>query len=249
MKIKVNSVKKFVICLVICLLVSPGVTFAGNKRIMSINAAKVVAERALVESIYGLKIRASESVEDMVAANFQGSAETKTQAQLRGVIFEETVYDEAQDLAKVTASVSLPSITNINGETVDLQGKVFRRVGFATSTPSLSGAIKALRAAEIDAYKQLAKTLVGFTLESETKVENYILTSDVIRTKVMSTLFMAQVTEYGWHNSGDAYVKMTLNPSDVGDVLGQQLANATGVIEVEGLGAQEDDFSKSKKKK
>lgn len=242
-------IKQLLSFAVMCLLVLPGAAWAGNKRIMSINAAKVVAERALVESIYGLKIRASESVEDMVAASFQGTAESKTEAQIRGIVFEETVYDEKQDIAKVTASVSLPSITNINGDTIDLQGKVFRRVGFATSTPSLAGPLKALRAAEIDAYKQLAKSLVGFTLESQTKVENYILTSDVIRTKLMSTLFMAQMTEYGWHDGGDAYVKMSLSPADVGDVIGQQLANASGLIEVEGLGAQADDFSKSKGKR
>jgi len=242
-------IKQLLSCAVACLLVLPGAAWAGNKRIMSINAAKVAAERALVESIYGLKVRASESVEDMVAASFQGTAESKTEAQIRGIVFEETVYDEKQDIAKVTASVGLPSITNINGDTIDLQGKVFRRVGFATSTPSLAGPLKALRAAEIDAYKQLAKSLVGFTLESQTKVENYILTSDVIRTKLMSTLFMAQMTEYGWHSNGDAYVKMSLNPADVGDVIGQQLANASGVIEVEGLGAQADDFSKAKGKR
>lgn len=244
-----NNVRiKLLSCVAVCLLVLPGAAWAGNKRIMSINAAKVAAERALVESIYGLKVRASESVEDMVAASFQGTAESKTEAQIRGIVFEETVYDEKQDIAKVTASVSLPSINNINGDTINLQGKVFRRVGFATSTQSLAGPLKALRAAEIDAYKQLAKSLVGFTLESQTKVENYILTSDVIRTKLMSTLFMAQMTEYGWHNNGDAYVKMVLNPADVGDVLGQQLANSSGLIEVEGLGAQTNDFGKGKGK-
>jgi hypothetical protein len=56
------------------------------------------------------------------------------------------------------------------------------------------------------------------------------------------------MTEYGWHNNGDAYVKMVLNPADVGDVLGQQLANSSGLIEVEGLGAQTNDFGKGKGK-
>lgn len=233
----------------VLLLLMPLPAVAGSKKLMSINAAKVVAERALVESIYGLKVRASESVDNMIAASYEGTTESKTQAQIYGIKFEEVAYDDKQDIAKVTASVSLPSITNINGDTVDLGGKIFRRVGFATSTPSRAKPLKALRAAEVDAYKQLAKALVGFTLESQTKVENYILTSDSIRTKVMSTLFMAQMTEYGWNDDGDAYVKMALNPADFGDVVGQSLANASGLIEVEGLGAQVDDFSQAKKKK
>lgn len=221
---------------------------ASNKRIMTINAAKVVSERALAETVYGLKVRGSETVENLIATSYIGTAESKTEAQIVGITFEDAVYDEKQDIAKVTASITLKSITNINGDTVDLQGKVFRRVGFATSTPALSGPLKALRAAEIDAYIQLAKALVGYTLESRTTIENYILTSDVIRTKVMATLFMAQVTEYGWHKNGNAYVKMVLYPADVGDVLGIKLADVSSAIEVEGVGSQTDDFSKAREK-
>ena len=70
-----------VICtafIAIALMAAPGWT--GNKRIMSVRAAKVMAERALVESVYGLKIRATEEVQDMVAANFEGKTESKTSA-------------------------------------------------------------------------------------------------------------------------------------------------------------------------
>ena len=58
------------ILLVSVALVQPG--WGGNKKIMTTRAAKVMAERALVESIYGLKIRATETVQDMVAASFSG---------------------------------------------------------------------------------------------------------------------------------------------------------------------------------
>lgn len=220
---------------------------AGNKRMMSVNAAKVIAERALTESVYGLKLRASESVENMISASYVGSTETKTQAMIKGINIEETVYDAAKDIAKVTATISLPNITNINGETIDLKGKVFRRIGFGTSTPSAAGPLKALRAAEIDAYKQLVKQLVGFTLESQTKIENFMLTSDVAKTKVLATLFLAEVTEYGWHENGDAYVKMTLNLTDFADILGQGVAGGATAIKVEGMGAQVDDFAEAKK--
>ncbi len=230
-------------------LMFPSVCLAGNKRIMSIGAAKVIAERALVESIYGLKLRTTESVQDMIASSFVGTSETKTEATIRGITFDEVVYDAKKDIAKVTASVNLPNITNINGETIDLKGKVFRRVGFATSTPAAAGPLKALRAAEIDAYKQLVKQLVGFTLESHTKVENYMLKSDVIKTKVMATLFLAEVTEYGWHENGDAYVKMSLSVADFGDIIGQGVTGGASAVNVEGNGAQVDDFAKARKKR
>ncbi|OHB33078.1 MAG: hypothetical protein A2X84_02560 [Desulfuromonadaceae bacterium GWC2_58_13] len=239
-----NRTASFVI-FVVCLFLSTSSAWAGNKRIMSVKAAKVMAERALVESVYGLKLRAEERVEDMVAASFIGNTESKTSAQIKGITFEEVVYDATQDIAQVTASVRVPQITNIDGVTVELKDKLFRRVGFATSTPSAAGPLQALRAAELDAYKELIKQLVGFELESHTTVENFMLTSDLVKTKVMATLFMAQLTEYGWTPEGDAYVKMQLNLKEASEILGQNLITDSEIIEVEGQGAQTDDFTKA----
>ena len=220
--------------------------WAGNKKIMSIRAAKVLAERALVESMYGLKLRAAEEVQDLVASSFVGSTESKTSATISGIKFEEVVYDPDRDIAKVTASASMSSITNIDGDTIDLQGKIFRRVAFATSTPSNAGALRAMRAAELDAYQQLVKQIVGFTLESQTSVENYMLKSDLVKTKVLATMYMAEVTEYGWDENGDAFVKMVLDMADIGNMLGEAVVSGEQAIEVEGMGAATDDFSSAK---
>ncbi len=232
-----------VICtafIAIALMAAPGWT--GNKRIMSVRAAKVMAERALVESVYGLKIRATEEVQDMVASSFEGKTESKTSARISGIKFEEVLYDSEKDIAKVTATVSLDSIENIDGKVMDLQGKEFRRVAFATSTPSQAGPLKALRAAELDAYKQLVKQIVGFTLESQTTVENYMLKSDMVKTKVLATSYLARVTDFGWSDAGDAYVKMTLNIKEVSEMIGEEVVGAGETVEVEGAGAQVDDF-------
>ncbi len=216
--------------------------WAGNKRIMSVRAAKVMAERALVESVYGLKVRATEEVQDMVAANFIGKTESKTSARISGIKFEEVLYDAEKDIAKATATVSLDSIENIDGKVMDLKNQVFRRVAFATSTPSQAGPLKALRAAELDAYKQLVKRVVGFTLESQTTVENYMLKSDLVKTRVLATTYLARVTDFGWTDTGDAYVKMTLNVKEVSEILGEEISGEDELIEVEGAGAQVDDF-------
>lgn len=239
------------VCLAIlsCLLLVATSALAGNKRVMSVKAAKVMAERALVESVYGLKLRAEERVEDMVAASFIGSTESKTAAQIKGIVFEDVVYDTKKDIAQVTASVKVPSITNVDGQTVNFGNKLFRRVGFATSTPKAASPLKALRAAELDAYKELIKQLVGFELESHTTVENFMLTSDSVKTKVMATLFMAELTEYGWTPEGDAYVKMQLNLKDASEVLGQNILTDREIIDVEGQGAQEDDFTAANRQK
>ncbi|MDY0190936.1 MAG: hypothetical protein RBR22_09410 [Desulfuromonas sp.] len=231
-----------VVTLVITVLFSASYSFAGNKRIMSIRAAKVLAERALVESVYGLKLRATESVENMVAASFEGSTESKTKSMIKGITYIDVIYDEASDIAKVTAEVTLPSITNIDGVEMDLHNKTFRRVGFATSTPAQAGPLQAMRAAELDAYKQLIKQVVGFQLESETSVENFMLKSDSVKTKVMATIYMAELVEYGWDDHGDAYVVLQLNLDEVNSMIGDVVQGQGQVIQVEGQGAQENDF-------
>jgi hypothetical protein len=216
--------------------------WAGTKRIMTTRASKVLAERALVESIYGLKVRSTEDVQDMIAASFIGKTESKTSARIKGIKFEEIVYDADKDIAQATALVRLDSMENIDGQLMNLQNKEFRRVAFATSTRSQAAPLQALRAAELDAYKQLAKRVVGFTLESQTTVENYMLTSDQVKTKVLATIYLAEVTDFGWEDSGDAYVKMTLNVKEAAEILGESIVGEDDSIEVEGAGAQVDDF-------
>ncbi|MDD3802536.1 MAG: hypothetical protein PHV45_10135, partial [Desulfuromonas thiophila] len=119
-------------------------------------------------------------------------------------------------------------------------------VAFATSTPSQAGPLKALRAAELDAYKQLIKQVVGFQLESETSVENYMLKSDSVKTKVLATIFMAELVDYGWDDYGDAFVVLKLDVTEAGSMLGDAVQSAVPYIEVTGQGSSQDDFTKSK---
>ncbi len=227
----------------ICVLSFSHVLWAGNKELMTVKAAKVISERALIETIYGLKLRATESVVDMVATNFESKTDSKTSARIKGVKYEETIYDKEKDIAKVTASVSMESLANIDGDVMNLQNLVFRRTGFATSTPSMAGPLKALRAAELDAYMQLIKKMLGFTLESHTTVENFMLTSDVVKTKVMATLYLAEVTGFGWNNdSENAYVKMALNIENASAILAATIESSDPILEVEGQGTFVDDL-------
>ena len=84
---KSKKLYKLIALLTGALMVVAASSWAGNKKIMSIRAAKVLAERALVESMYGLKLRATEEGADMVASSFMGSTETKTSATIKGITF------------------------------------------------------------------------------------------------------------------------------------------------------------------
>lgn len=236
---------KLLIYVLVAVFISVGTAIAGNKKIMSTRAARVLAERAIVESVYGLKIRATEEVVDMVAASFVGKTESKTSANIQGIKIEEVVYDKEKDIAQATASISLDEITNIDGQVLNLQGKEFRRVAFATSTRANAGPIQALRAAELDGYKNLVKTVVGFTLESQTTVENYMLKSDAVKTKVLATTYLANLDDYGWDEEGNAYVKFKVVKKDIEDILGAAIPGVDEVILVEGHGASVDDFSEA----
>lgn len=214
---------------------------AGNKKMMTINAAKVAAERAIVESVVGLKVRSKESVQDLIAA--QVTVEAKTAAAIKGIEYTDIIYDPAKDIAKVTAEIQVGKVENIVGRRIDYGNATVRRIGFATSTPDMAGPLKALRAAEMDAYKELAKKIVGFKLESGTTVENYILKSDDIKAKMMAAIYGAEMKGYRWDEHQDAYVVLELKTHRVVDILRQRLDYQGDVITVEGQGAQTDDFS------
>jgi len=214
---------------------------AGQKKLMTIRKAKIVAQRALVESVFGLKVKTEESVVDMLNANFSTTGESKTSATVVGIKMEDVVYDEQKDLAKATASITLAQISQQTGIAFPDPDKKFTRVGFATSSPEHLGAIKAMRVAEIDAYSSLAKQTLGFDLESGTKVENYVLKSDEIKTKMVAALFLSELVDYGWDDEKNAFVTLRLDLDTMAQVLGQEFATK-GTITVTGYGATVNDY-------
>jgi hypothetical protein len=240
-----RRIKVFIVLIVCVSFFAPSV-WAGNKKMMAIMAAKNDAMRGLTEQVYGLKVRSSEEVKNMTADSYVGKTDSKTSATLSGIKITEVVYDSQKDIARATATMTANEIVNIDGSNVALNGKVFKHVGFGTSSSQNAGPLKALRAAQIDAYKQLAQQIAGFTLESQTSVENYMLKSDIIQTKVQASLALSEIVDFGWDNSGDAYVKMILKVDEVAAMLGEAVIGAGDVIEVEGLGAVQDDFKKTK---
>jgi hypothetical protein len=217
---------------------------AGNKKLMTVNAAKVLAERSIVESVIGLRERATERVVNTIAADYKIDASTA--AAIKGIQYDDIVYDPEKDIAKVTASINVGRVVNIIGLDINYGDRMIRRTAFATSTPEMAGPLKALRAAELDAYKQLLKYVVGFKLESGSIVENFILTDEVVRTKLFAAVWGAEMVGYRWDSEGDAYVKMQLKASYIRDILGQRIVdNVPDPLIVEGTGAQVDDFQKA----
>lgn len=222
-----------------------------EKKLNSIECAKVLAQRNIVETVYGLKIRFSEEVSNILDGVFKGVTETKTGKRLiRGIEYDSIKYDSKKDIAQVTASLKLSKLANIVDQKqfrVDkFPDKVIRRVAFATSTPSVARKIAAIRAAEIDAYKNLYKKICGYTLESHTKVKNYVMKSDSVKAYVVGALMGAEFKGFKWSGKGDdaiVTVKLRINIKELSEMLPERIIDYDqDYAEAEGVAAQVDDY-------
>ena len=214
--------------------------WAGNDRLMAIKQAELVACRALVESVYGVKVRTHSEVKDLVNGIFEGSAETKTMGTLRGYKLDK-VFDEEKGVARVSASITMKQVGELTGLSFPDPTKEIRRIGFSTVRPDMKCAISALRAAEMDAYAQLAEQIIGMEVEGKSSVRNMVLQSDAIKAKVVAALFLTEMVDYGWSKNGDAYMTLKINVDDVAKTLGEKL-NVSGVVEATGNGAAVNDY-------
>jgi len=233
----------FALSVVACMTVFSLTAQADNKKLMTVNAAKADAQRAIVESVVGLKVRSESNVQDMVAGGY--TIDSKTSASIKGIEFVDTVYDPDKDIAKVTARIKLGNVINVIGLPTKYGDIEIERVGFGTSTPQNAAPLQALRAATIDAYKQLAEEVVGLKIDSTTSVENYVLKSDDVKTAVLAAIWGAKVTEFRWESDGNAVVKMSLKTNILKDVIGQTFVGDQGEVSVEGNGSSSDSFSQS----
>lgn len=243
---------KIKLLLALAFAIIPGIMFSATKvnpkkKLNSINSAKILAERNIVETIYGIKLKYNEQVDNFIDGTFQGTTETKTgKRKIVGIEFDEIKYDPDKDIAMATASLKLSRLANvIDKDKFNLDkypDKVIQRTAFATSTPANAPKIAALRAAEIDAYKNLYKKIGGFTLESHTTVENFMLKSDQVKTSVIGALMGAEFMGFSWEGEGDdaiAVVKLRINMKDLSDMLGEKVVDFDReYLEAEGQAAQ-----------
>ncbi len=215
----------------------------GNKKLMTVKAAKTDAQRGILESIAGLKIRSETEVQDMVQIRFDIDAQTS--GLVKNIKFTDIVYDPQKDIAKVVAQIKVGKVKDVNGRLIDYGDIVVERVGFGTSTPSNAGPLRALRAAQIHAYQQLAEQIVGLQIDSHTKVEDFILKSDDIKAQVLAAVWGAKIVDFSWDSNDDATVKISIKPNYIRDVMGQVFVGEHPEIIAEGMGTSNDTFSTS----
>ena len=87
--------------------------------------------------------------------------------------------------------------------------------GMGTANPARAlspahAAMQARRAAIADAYRQLAEAVNGVQVDAETTVEQMVLTSDIVRTKISAIIKGAQIVSEGELSGGGYSVTMEL---------------------------------------
>ena len=212
----------------------------GIKRLQSIRAAEETARRALAESATGLKIASIAKAGEfnkVITGEFQVDVEIA--AQIKQVQFVESIYDEKTDIARVRAELGGGVVKTITGEKVDLGDQRISRIGFGTATPANAPALQALRAAEIDAYRQLAEYLGGIQIQGKTTVKDYVVESEALQASFIGALYGAALAAddpYGFDGE-TAYMNLELTLGKVQDILGQKLEYKDFKVKAKGQGA------------
>jgi hypothetical protein len=216
----------------------------GNKKLMTVKKAKVMAQRGIVESVIGLKVKSTSLWTDKNSDEYK--IESKVAAAIKGITFDAPKYDKTKDIAMITANIRLGSIKNIIGKSIHYYYAFISSVGFATSSRKYAPQLSALRAAELNAYDEMAQLIVGQKLKSNTKVKNFVLESDEVKTKALAAIWGAEVKDFGWEEDGTAFITLRLNAKYAKDVLGNTFVyTKDNYLEVTGYGATHDELNET----
>lgn len=223
----------------------------GNKQLMSERMAQQDLKRNLVEAVIGFKVKSETEFGLTEDAKYQ--ADTKAAAVIKGIKIDKMIYDREKDVALCFGHIELKDVVNVLGERISFKDVRVEGFGFGTMTETSRPALRALRAAQINAYDEMATLLVGEKILSRSTAENFILTKDSNRSKVCAAVFGAYIPNpgigspnrgWGWDESGNAFVFLEMDARKVKDVLGNMMVyKGENILRVMGRGAQKDELS------
>lgn len=228
-----------------------GAQAQGNKQLMSERMAQQDLKRNLVEAVIGFKVKSETEFGLTEDAKYQ--ADTKAAAVIKGIKIDKMIYDREKDVALCFGHIELKDVVNVLGERISFKDVRVEGFGFGTMTETSRPALRALRAAQINAYDEMATLLVGEKILSRSTAENFILTKDSNRSKVCAAVFGAYIPNpgigspnrgWGWDESGNAFVFLEMDARKVKDVLGNMMVyKGENILRVMGRGAQKDELS------
>lgn len=109
-------------------------------------------------------------------------------------------------------------------------------IGLPPENMGARGNVLARRAAIVDAQRNLAEIIQGVQIDSDTVMENLVISSDVVRTKVSAMVRGARIVEEGTNEDGSYFVKMRVPMYGVtNSIASAVLPELRGNIETEPL--------------
>jgi hypothetical protein len=176
---------------------------SAAQRLQLVRAAQVDAMRLLAESVYGVSLSSDTCIHDIVQAYDRMDAANT--AVLRGARTDEPKY-HADGRVEVVGTIQLREVIQTIKTTLQASTTVFSaRLGVyrlqlvksvdeskldrmieVTGSSAVAGTegetkLRAKRAAELDAYRQLAEQVLGVTISGQTQVRALALKSDRVR--------------------------------------------------------------------
>ena len=104
--------------------------------------------------------------------------------------------------------------------------------------------IMAKRAARMDALRNLTETIYGTSIDSETIVEDMVVKSDKIKTRLDALIKGATETDSKFNDDGSAEVTLEIELGPVTDILGTTVNFDGKVFKAVGMGAPPSDEDK-----
>ncbi len=236
------------------LLFQPALLAGGNKELMSEKMAKQDLKRNLMEMVIGYRVLSNSDFGLTQEAKYQ--IKEKAAALIKGIKIDELIYDRDKDIAFCMGHIDLGEVLTAAGDVKRYRNVTVHSIGFGTMTPAAKPPLMALRAALLNAYDEMAATLVGERISSYSEAQNFILTKDINKAQVCAAVYGAYIPNpevnnpdrgWGWDKNGNAFVKLQLDARRVRDILGQRLIyKGPNIIEVIGRGAQVDEVAQER---
>jgi len=104
--------------------------------------------------------------------------------------------------------------------------------------------LMAKRAARMDALRNLTETVYGTSIDSETIVEDMVVKSDKIKTRLDALIKGATETDSKFNDDGSAEVTLEIELGPVTDILGTTVNFDGKVFKAVGMGAPPSDEDK-----
>lgn len=119
--------------------------------------------------------------------------------------------------------VSTTGVQAMESESLNWQDSTITVIGMGVPPTNARNRIQAMmmarRAAVVDGYRQMAEVVKGVNVDSETTVENFMVTSDVTRTKVSALIQGARIVGERQTPEGGYEVTMRISMFGVNDSL------------------------------